>query len=132
MCERACAHAFLVLSKLPLAACVCVLSLRSDDKKRAYHIMHVRQMHRKESELTATRCGVYEFRNAGLVWLHTSFEGWSWLSMNMFDFGHSYAAKAGSLMAMFLMALVLFEILPQLHRHIIDLIDKVYPIRQER
>jgi archaeosortase A (PGF-CTERM-specific) len=72
------------------------------------------------------------FRNAGLVWLHTSFDGWSWLSMNMFNFGHSYAAKAGSLAAMFLMALVLFELLPQLHRHIIDLMDKVYPMRKSR
>ena len=72
------------------------------------------------------------FRNAGLVWLHTSFTGWSWLSMNMFNFGHSYAAKAGSLAAMFLMALVLFELLPQLHRHIIDLMDKVWPMRHQR
>lgn len=67
------------------------------------------------------------FRNAGLIWLHTSFDGWSWLTLSMFDFGHSYAAKAGSLAAMFLMALVLFELLPQLHQHIIELLNKLNP-----
>ena len=70
------------------------------------------------------------FRNAGLIWLHTNYTGWSWLSMNMFHFGHSYAAKVGSLAAMFLMALVLFELLPQMHRHILNLMDKVNPFHR--
>ncbi|MDP6640566.1 MAG: archaeosortase A [Candidatus Poseidoniaceae archaeon] len=71
------------------------------------------------------------FRNAGLVWLHTNYDGWTWLSMNMFHFGHSYAAKVGSLAAMFMMALVLFELLPQMHRHIIELMAKVYPFKNQ-
>ncbi len=71
------------------------------------------------------------FRNAGLVWLHSNFTGWSWLSMNMFHFGHSYAAKVGSLGAMFLMALVLFELLPQMHRHILYLMDRINPLANQ-
>lgn len=69
------------------------------------------------------------FRNTGLVWLHTSFTGWEWLTLSMFDFGHSYAAKVVSLGAMFLMALVMFELLPQLHKHILDLMDKLMPLK---
>ena len=37
----------------------------------------------------------------------------------MFDFTHSYAAKLASLFAMFLMATALFDLLPELHKHII-------------
>ena len=36
----------------------------------------------------------------------------------MFEFTHSYAAKFASLFAMFLMAVALFDLLPELHRHI--------------
>jgi archaeosortase A (PGF-CTERM-specific) len=72
------------------------------------------------------------FRNAGLVWLHANFIGWEWLTLSMFDFGHSYAAKVVSLGAMFLMALVLFELLPQLHRHILELMGKLMPKKKKR
>ena len=38
------------------------------------------------------------------------------------DFAHSYAAKAVSLFAMFLMAIALFDLLPELHRHIMKVL----------
>ena len=41
----------------------------------------------------------------------------------MFDFAHSYAAKAVSLFAMFLMAIALFDLLPELHRHIMNVLQ---------
>lgn len=63
------------------------------------------------------------FRNAGIVWLHTSYPQWNLLGITMFDFAHSYAAKAGSLGAMFLMALVIFDLLPQMHAHIMRLLS---------
>ncbi len=62
------------------------------------------------------------FRNAGIVWLTDSYPDWSFMGIEMFDFAHSYAAKAASLFAMFLMALALFDLLPELHRHIIRLL----------
>ena len=46
------------------------------------------------------------------------------MGIEMFDFAHSYAAKAASLFAMFLMALALFDLLPELHRHIMRLLPK--------
>tara|TARA_Y100000589_G_scaffold307588_1_gene323410 strand:- start:102 stop:1067 length:966 start_codon:yes stop_codon:yes gene_type:complete len=63
------------------------------------------------------------FRNAGIVWLHASYPQWQLLGVTMFDFAHSYAAKAGSLGAMFLMALVIFDLLPQMHTHIMRLLS---------
>ena len=64
------------------------------------------------------------FRNAGIIWLQqryaSSFRLWG---LDMFDFSHSYVAKAGSLFAMFLMALVLFELLPELHSHVLRLLE---------
>ena len=42
----------------------------------------------------------------------------------MFDFSHSYAAKAASLFAMFLMAIALFDLLPELHKNIMQLLPK--------
>ena len=41
----------------------------------------------------------------------------------MFEFGHSYAARVVSLFAMFVMAIAMFELLPELHRHILRLMD---------
>jgi len=58
------------------------------------------------------------FRNAGIVWLTDTYHEWSLAGMGIFDFAHSYAAKVASLFAMFLMAIALFDILPELHRHI--------------
>ncbi len=65
------------------------------------------------------------FRNAGIIYLDMNFRDWNWLGIGMFDFAHSYAAKFGSLGAMFVMAIVLFELLPELHRNVLDLIDSV-------
>jgi archaeosortase A (PGF-CTERM-specific) len=63
------------------------------------------------------------FRNAGLVWMHLSYKGWEYLGLSMFEFGHSYAARVVSLFAMFVMAIAMFELLPELHRHILRLMD---------
>ena len=62
------------------------------------------------------------FRNAGLIWMHMTYTNWSYLGMSVFEFGHAYAARVVSLGAMFLMALIMFDILPELHRHIVRLL----------
>mgnify|MGYP003324467324 FL=1 len=62
------------------------------------------------------------FRNAGLIWMHMTYTEWSYLGMSVFEFGHAYAARVVSLGAMFLMAIVMFDILPELHRHIVRLL----------
>ena len=64
------------------------------------------------------------FRNAGIVWLTDNYRNWEFLGLNMFDFSHSYAAKAASLFAMFLMAIALFDLLPELHKNIMQLLPK--------
>ena len=48
--------------------------------------------------------------------------------MGIFDFAHSYAAKVASLFAMFLMAIALFDLLPELHRHIIRVMGPISKI----
>ena len=63
------------------------------------------------------------FRNAGIIWMHMRYPDWSWAGLSIFEFGHSYASKFLSLLAMFLMALVLFEIMPRLHRNVLGVID---------
>jgi len=68
------------------------------------------------------------FRNAGIVWLTDAYPNWTISGIGMFDFAHSYAAKAASLFAMFLMAIALFDLLPEMHRHII----KLLPINLEK
>jgi len=62
------------------------------------------------------------FRNAGLIWLQLGYPDWRWLNLTIFEFGHSYASRFVSLGAMFLLALVLFEMLPQMHRHVLSLL----------
>ena len=62
------------------------------------------------------------FRNAGLIWLHTTYVDWSLWGMSVFEFGHSYIARFVSLFAMFIMALIMFDLLPELHRHIVRLL----------
>ena len=62
------------------------------------------------------------FRNVGLIWMHQTYTTWSFYGMNVFEFGHNYAARFVSLFAMFFMALIMFEILPELHRHIVRLL----------
>ena len=66
------------------------------------------------------------FRNAGIIWLYQAYPGWEFLGMNMFHFSHAYVAKAGSLIAMFLMALVLFELLPAMHKHVLRLLEPLF------
>ena len=69
------------------------------------------------------------FRNAGIIWLHVEYSGvWDWIGLNIFDFGHAYAAKFFSLGAMFLMALVLFDLIPKLHRHVVDVLDPFFSL----
>ena len=64
------------------------------------------------------------FRNAGIVWLTDAYGTWTLFGgplaedMGIFDFAHSYAAKVASLFAMFLMAIALFDLLPELHKHV--------------
>ena len=61
------------------------------------------------------------FRNAGLIWLQMVYPDWIWMNLSIFEFGHAYAARVVSLGAMFLLALVLFEMLPQMHRNVLAL-----------
>ena len=61
------------------------------------------------------------FRNAGLIWLQMGYPDWRWMNLTIFEFGHAYAARFVSLGAMFLLALVLFEMLPQMRRHVLAL-----------
>jgi len=65
------------------------------------------------------------FRNAGIVWLTDNYTEWSFMGVGMFEFAHSYAAKFGSLFAMFLMALALFDLLPELHANIMRILRPV-------
>ena len=67
------------------------------------------------------------FRNAGIIWMHVEYQAvWSLNGMNIFDFGHAYAAKFISLGAMFLIALVLFDLMPKLHTHVITVLDPFF------
>jgi len=65
------------------------------------------------------------FRNAGIVWLTHTYPDWTVLGIGMFEFTHSYAAKFASLFAMFLMAVALFDLLPELHKHITKIINPI-------
>ena len=65
------------------------------------------------------------FRNAGLIWLQMGYPDWRWMNLTIFEFGHAYASRVVSLGAMFLLALVLFEMLPQLHRHVLALLRPI-------
>ena len=65
------------------------------------------------------------FRNAGVIWLDQSYPNWEWLGLNMFDFAHLHAAKFGSLSVMFILSLVLFEMLPELHKNVLRLLEPV-------
>jgi len=71
------------------------------------------------------------FRNAGIVWLTEIYPNWSLLGIEMFDFTHSYAAKAISLFAMFLMAIALFDLLPELHKHIMKILNPILDIAEK-
>ena len=62
------------------------------------------------------------FRNAGLIWLQMGYPDWRWMNLTIFEFGHAYASRFVSLAAMFLLALVLFDMLPKMHRHVLSLL----------
>lgn len=64
------------------------------------------------------------FRNAGLIWMHMTYTQWDLWGLSVFEFGHSYIARFVSLFAMFLLALIMFEMLPNMHRNIIALTGK--------
>lgn len=68
------------------------------------------------------------FRNVGIVWLTDTYVHWSLYGVDMFNFTHSYAAKVISLFAMFLMAIVLFDLLPELHKNVIKVMDPIIKI----
>ena len=78
------------------------------------------------------------FRNAGIVWLTDTYATWTLFGgplgedMGMFDFAHSYAAKVASLFAMFLMAMALFDLLPELHRHVMKVMKPILSITNNR
>ena len=61
------------------------------------------------------------FRNAGLIWMHMNYTQWNLWGLSVFEFGHSYIARFVSLFAMFLLALIMFEMLPKMHRNILAL-----------
>ena len=61
------------------------------------------------------------FRNAGLIWMHMTYTQWTFWGMSVFEFGHGYAARVVSLFAMFILALIMFEMLPSMHRNILAL-----------
>ena len=61
------------------------------------------------------------FRNAGLIWMHMTYTEWTFWGLSVFEFGHSYVARFVSLFAMFLLALIMFEMLPSMHRNILVL-----------
>ena len=63
------------------------------------------------------------FRNAGLIWMHLTYTQWNLWGMSVFEFGHSYVARVVSLFAMFMMALIMFEMLPSMHRNIMALLQ---------
>ena len=53
--------------------------------------------------------------------MHMTYTHWDLWGISVFDFGHTYVARVVSLFAMFLMALIMFEILPTMHRNIVAL-----------
>lgn len=70
------------------------------------------------------------FRNAGLIWMHMTYTRWDLWGLSVFEFGHTYIARFVSLFAMFLIALIMFEILPSMHRNIMSLSEPVFGKKQ--
>ena len=61
------------------------------------------------------------FRNAGLIWMHMTYTEWSFWGLSGVRIWTSYIARFVSLFAMFLLALIMFEMLPTMHRNILAL-----------
>lgn len=62
------------------------------------------------------------FRNAGIVYGYKVM-GITMFGLDSFEFMHSYVGKGGSLLALVLIALVVFRLLPELHQNILDIFD---------
>lgn len=62
------------------------------------------------------------FRNAGIVYGYKIL-GLTAFGMESFEFMHSYVGKGGSLLALVVIALVIFRLLPELHQNILDIFD---------
>jgi archaeosortase A (PGF-CTERM-specific) len=62
------------------------------------------------------------FRNAGIVYGYKDLN-WSMFGFDSFEWMHSYVGKIGSLVALVLIALAVFTLLPELHSNILDLFD---------
>ena len=65
------------------------------------------------------------FRNAGIVWLHAIHGSVEVFGLRMFEFAHTYAARAVALLAMYGLALVMFRLLPELHAHVLRLMRPI-------
>lgn len=70
------------------------------------------------------------FRNAGIIYLYDTFPDWQWMGIRMFEFAHTYAARVVSLFAMFLMATIMFQMLPEFHKHILNLLEPIAKARK--
>jgi archaeosortase A (PGF-CTERM-specific) len=62
------------------------------------------------------------FRNAGIIYGYIDLQ-WTMFGMEPFEWMHSYVGKIGSLVALVLIALAVFTLLPELHSNILDLFD---------
>lgn len=62
------------------------------------------------------------FRNAGIVYGYKVMSI-SAFGLESFEFMHSYIGKGGSLLALVVIALAVFRLLPELHQNILDIFD---------
>lgn len=62
------------------------------------------------------------FRNAGIIYGYKDIK-WGMFGIDTFEWMHSYVGKIGSLVALILIALGVFMLLPELHSNILDLFD---------
>lgn len=88
-------------------------------------------MKRKVKALAITVPTIYLlnlFRNAGIVYGYRV-KGWSMFGLGSFEFMHSYVAKTGAVLALVVIALIVFRILPELHENILDVLN--LPRREE-
>lgn len=62
------------------------------------------------------------FRNAGIIYGYKDLN-WGMFGFDSFEWMHSYVGKVGSLIALIVIALSVFTLLPELHSNILDLFD---------
>jgi archaeosortase A (PGF-CTERM-specific) len=62
------------------------------------------------------------FRNAGIIYGYKDLQ-WGPFGLDPFEWMHSWVGKVGSLLALVLIALAVFTLLPELHSNILDLFD---------